>query len=308
MGRRRNFEFALLVAFSIVFWWKPLVNTFRLAWANEAYTHIILILPLTAALIYFESKTARPAMEPSRLSGTFLLAISLALGFYARTSSVFAPDMQLTLSMFAVVVWWVACVVFCFGISVSRAFLFPLCFLLWLVPLPDFFLNWIIVLLQNGSAAMARWLFLLTRVPVTLSGVTLSLPGIDIEVARECSSIRSSMVLIITTMVLAHLFLRSSWRKLLVVLIAIPLSAAKNALRIFVIVGLAMRVDPGYLDGSLHHRGGIVFLMIGLAVTCALLWLLARSEAGSRSPLTPTRARNLRLAVSVFSWPTRIRR
>jgi len=278
MVRRQNVEFALLVAFSLVFWWNPLANTFRLAWANEAYTHIILILPLSLALIYFESKTARPAIEPSRLSGLLLLAISLALGFYARTSSVFAPDVQLTLSILAVVVWWVACVVFCLGISVFRAFLFPFCFLLWLVPLPDFLLNWIIVVLQSGSAAMAHWLFQLARVPVTRSGVTLSLPGIDIEVARECSSIRSSMVLIITTMVLAHLFLRSSWRKLLLVLIAIPLSVAKNALRIFVIVGLATRIDPGYLDGNLHHRGGIVFLMIALAVTGALLWLLARSE------------------------------
>lgn len=292
MGQRRNSEFALLVAFSIAFWWTPLATTFRLAWTNEAYTHIILIVPLSLALVYFESKTVRPAMEPRRLGGSFLLVISLALAYYMRLSGIFAPDVQLTLSMLALVVWWVGCVEFCFGVSVFRVFLFPLCFLLWLVPFPNFLLNWIIVVLQNGSAAMARWLFQLARVPVTLNGVTLSLPGIDIEVARECSSIRSSMVLIITTMVLAHLFLRSWWRRLLVVLIAIPLSAAKNALRIFVIVGLAIRADPGYLGGNLHHRGGIVFLMVALAVTGALLWLLARSEAGSRTPLMADRARN----------------
>jgi exosortase len=278
MDRRRNFEFALLVAFSLVFWWKPLANTFRLAWTNEAYTHIILILPLSLAFIYFDSKTARCTMEPSRFAGSFLLVICLALAYSVRTSGSFAPDVQLTLSMLTLVTWWVACIVFCFGISVFRAFLFPLCLLLWLVPLPDLLQNWIVVFLQNGSAVMARWLFQFARVPVTLNGVTLSLPGIDIEVARECSSIRSSMVLIITTMVVAHLFLRSSWRRLLLVLIAIPLAVAKNALRIFVIVGLATRVDPGYLDGNLHHRGGILFLIIALAVTGALLWLLARNE------------------------------
>jgi len=261
-----------------VFWWNALANTFRLAWTNEAYTHIILILPLSLALICFESKTVRPTMEPRRLAGSFLLVICLALGYSARRSGFIAPDVQLTLSMLAFVTWWVACVVFCFGISVFRAFLFPLCFLLWLVPLPNFLVNWIIVALQNGSATMACWLFQLARVPVTLKGVTLSLPGIDIEVARECSSIRSSILLIITTMVLAHLFLRSPWRKLLAVLIAIPLAVAKNALRIFVIVGLALRIDPGYLDGNLHHRGGIVFLMVALGMAGVLLWLLARSE------------------------------
>ncbi len=277
MGWRRNSEFALLVGFSILFWWSPLANTFRSAWANEAYTHIILILPLSLGLIYFESKKVRPVM-PSRLSGASLLVISLAFASYVRTNSIFVADVRLSLGMLALVMWWVACVVFCFGIPVFRTLLFPLCFLLWLVPLPNLLLNWIIVVLQKGSAAMALGLFQLARVPVTLNGVTLSLPGLDIEVARECSSIRSSMILIITTMVLGHLFLRSTWRKLLVVLIAIPLSAAKNALRIFVIVGLATRINPGYFDGNLHHRGGIVFLMIALAVTGALLWLLARSE------------------------------
>ena len=292
MGRRRNSEFALLVAFSSAFWWTPLATTFRLAWTYEAYSHIILSLPLSLALIYFESKTLQPAIVPSRLGGVFLFVMSLALAYFARSSGAFPPDVQLTLSMLAVVVWWVACVVFCFGLHVFRAFLFPLCFLFWLVPLPNFLLNWIIAALQNGSAAMARWLFLWARVPVTLNGVTLSLPRLDIEVARECSSIRSSMVLIVTTMVLAHLFLKSPWRKALVVLFAIPLTAAKNALRIFVIVALATRVDPAYLDGNLHHRGGIVFLMVALAVTGTLLWLLARSEAGSKSKLAADRVRN----------------
>jgi exosortase len=292
MGRRRNLEFALLAVFSLVFWWNPLTKTFRLAGTNEAYTHIILILPLSLALIYFESKTKGTAMNPNRLAGFLLLVVCLALGVCARTSGIFAPDVQLTLSMLALVIWWVACVVCCFGVSAFRALLFPLGFLLWLVPLPDSLLNWIIVVLQNGTAEMARWLFQLARVPVTLNGVTLSLPGIDIEVARECSSIRSSMVLVITSMVLTHLFLRSPWRKMFVVLVAIPLSIAKNALRIFVIVGLAIRADPGYLDGNLHHRGGIVFLIVALAVTGALLWLLARSEAGSRTSLMADRARN----------------
>lgn|SRR5208282_1553896 len=278
MGWRQKFEFGLLVAFSLVFWRNPLVDTFRLAWTNEAYTHIILIVPLSFALFCLDSKILRPALEPSRLAGSCLLLISLAFGYFVRRSGVFAADVQLASSMLTLVVWWVACIVFCFGIQVFRAFLFPICFLLWLVPLPNFVLNWIIVALQNNSAAMARCLFQLSRVPVTLKGVTLALPGIDIEVARECSSIRSTMVLIVTTMVLAHLFLRSPWRKLFLVLIAIPLSAAKNALRIYVLVGLAMRVDPGYLDGNLHHRGGIVFLVIALAVTGVLLWLLARSE------------------------------
>jgi exosortase/archaeosortase family protein len=85
-------------------------------------------------------------------------------------------------------------------------------------------------------------------------------------------------MLIVTTMVLAQLLLRSPWRKTLIILLAIPLSVAKNGLRIFVIAMLATRIDPGFLTGKLHRQGGIIFFLIALATTFLLLWLLRRGE------------------------------
>jgi exosortase/archaeosortase family protein len=79
--------------------------------------------------------------------------------------------------------------------------------------------------------------------------------------------------------VLAHLFLRSWWRNLVLVLIAIPLSIAKNGLRIFVIAELGTHVDPGFLDGRLHHHGGIVFLVIALGAIVVFLAILHRGES-----------------------------
>jgi exosortase len=127
-------------------------------------------------------------------------------------------------------------------------------------------------------AFAARLLFFVAGVPVTQDGILLSIPGLDIEVARECSSIRSSLMLVITTMVLGHLFLGSWWRKGLLILAAVPLAVLKNGFRIFTIAELGTRVDPGFFDGNLHHRGGIIFFAISLAVMGALLWVLRRTE------------------------------
>jgi exosortase/archaeosortase family protein len=85
-------------------------------------------------------------------------------------------------------------------------------------------------------------------------------------------------MLVITTMVLAHLLLRSWWRKAVLIVAAVPLSIAKNGLRIFVIAELGTRVDPGYLDGTLHHHGGIVFFGISLVAMIVLLSILKRTE------------------------------
>jgi exosortase len=167
----------------------------------------------------------------------------------------------------------------CFGSRVARLFLFPLCFLFWLVPIPTPLLERIIAIWQHGSAISASLMFSALGIPNTQDGVMLSIPGLNLEVAQECSSLRSSLMLIVTSMVLAQLFLQSFWRKTVVVLAAIPLSIAKNGVRIFTISMLGTRVDPGFLHGNLHRHGGIVFFLLALFAVVLLLWLLGRSES-----------------------------
>jgi exosortase len=187
-------------------------------------------------------------------------------------------DVQLSGNMLAFVVWWIAAFILCFGSDAFRNARFPLCFLLWLVPFPAFLLDPIVELLQRGSAASAHWLFAAARVPVEQRGMLLHIPDLTLEVAPECSSIRSSLILLVTTMVVAQLLLRSTWRKAVVVAVAIPLSVAKNGLRIFVIGMLATRVDPRFLTGRLHRQGGVIFLLIALAAIFLVIWILRRGE------------------------------
>jgi len=282
--RTQSFTFASLCVLSILFWGHPLVVTLGLALANDAYTHILLILPLSGALIYLDSKygdskALRIDPQSSPRLGAAVLALALLIGCCARWGMAAAPDdVRLSFGMFALVIWWIASVLLCFGARTFQSFLFPLCFLFLVVPIPDFALVWIVEFLQHQSALAARFIFHAAGVPVTQDGILLSIPGLDIEVARECSSIRSSLMLLVTTLVLAHLFLRSWWRKVLIVAAVIPLSVAKNGLRIFTIVELGTRVDPGFLTGKLHHHGGILFFGLSAVVVSVLLWVLRRTE------------------------------
>jgi exosortase len=153
-----------------------------------------------------------------------------------------------------------------------------------MVPMPAIVLNPVIAGLQRGSVVAAELLFWLSGTTVSRQGLVLTIPGLELEVAPECSSIRSSLMLIVTAMVLAQIVLRSPWRKLLVIAVAIPLSVAKNGLRIFTIGWLGTRVDAGFLDGRLHHHGGIVFFAIALAGIFFLLWIVQRGEGSETAP------------------------
>src|SRR5713226_7971138 len=283
--------FAVLLAISLVLWWHSLATTWMLALERDAYTHILLIAPLSVALIYLERNTLRVPFERTLRAGASLLTTGLLMRVVAGWGAAMPNDVRLSLNILALVVWWLGSVIFCFGTRAFRSFLFPLCFLLLIVPIPESALSWTIEWLQQQSAITARVMFRVAGVPVTQDGIMLSIPGLDIEVARECSSIRSSLMLVITTMVLAHVLLRSWWRKSLLIAVAIPLSFVKNGFRIFVIAELGTRVDPGFLDGRLHRQGGIVFLSLAIGAVAVLLWALRRTEALGPQSLVPSTAR-----------------
>jgi exosortase len=270
--------FSVLVAISLAIWFGPLRSTFALALRDDAYTQILLILPLSAAMVFLEWKPPAPSFGRKPGIALLLLAVAALANTVLRWRGP-SSDVQLAMNMLALVGWWMAAFAISFGPSAFRRVLFPLCFLLWMVPLPEYALNWIVSLLQQGSAAAAHLLFLVAGVPVAQRGLLLHIPELTLEVAPECSSIRSSLMLLVTTMVLAHLLLRSFWRKALLVAVAIPVSVAKNGLRIFVLGMLGSRVDPSFLTGRLHRQGGIIYFLIALFAMGLLLWILRRGEA-----------------------------
>jgi exosortase len=280
-------QFSILTIISGAVWWKALISTLALALHNEQYTHILLILPVSAALLYMDWRSPDPTTRASLSIGFSLLGAAGLATIATRLGILrLQTDEQLSLNMLALVIWWLGAFIFCFGVRAFRRALFPLGFLLWIVPIPQFLLNPIIRLLQKGSVTSAHLLLSAVGIPVTEDGVLLTIPGLTVEVARECSSIRSSLMLVVTTMVLAQILLRSAWRKTLVIALAIPLSVAKNGLRIFVLAMLATRVDRSFLTGKLHHQGGVIYLLIALAGIFLVIWIIRRGERKLSSATT----------------------
>jgi exosortase/archaeosortase family protein len=52
----------------------------------------------------------------------------------------------------------------------------------------------------------------------------------------------------------------------------------KNGIRIATLTLLANYVNPDFLYGNLHHRGGVVFFVIGLILLVPLFWYLRKGE------------------------------
>ena len=280
----KHAAFLACLALSLGIWWHPLTATWQLATTNEGHTYILLIVPLSLTLLYLRRKEAAPVPGTNRRTGAVLMGLALLLSIcIAWNPWRLTASEGLSASIFSLVVWWIGGVIACFGMEIFRSHLFPVCFLFLIVPLPERALHWTTVFLQHQSAWSASVLFQLIGVPVTRDGVVLSIPGLTIQVAEECSSIRSSTVLVVVALILAYLFLKTPWRRIVLVAATIPMSILKNAIRIFIIAELGTRVNPSFLHGSLHRQGGIVFLSLAVFVIVLLLWLLRRGELQSAS-------------------------
>ena|ERR1017187_801325 len=120
-----HLSLAVLLAVSLLVGWRPLVDTFALALQNSAYTHILLILPISAALILLEWRSLRPMVARNVRVGSALLAMAVLVAGVVRGWSASLPsDVQLSIEMFALVLSWIGAFVLCFGSEFRDRFFF----------------------------------------------------------------------------------------------------------------------------------------------------------------------------------------
>jgi len=276
---KRWLLFSVWIVVSSVLFAKPLIALVRLSLTNDNASHLILIPFLTAGLLFIERRTIFNNLSFDPGGGIFLF-LSVIIAISVRwAGDKLIPDLRLTSNVVAVILLWIAGFAFSFGKAAVKSAHFSLLFLFLTVPLPNFLLERVISLLQSGSAEIADVLFNLTGVPVLREGLVFHLPGVNIEVARECSGIRSTMALFILALPVVHYGLHSLWKKLFFLTCAFFMMVLKNGIRIVTLSLLAVYVDPNFLFGTLHRDGGIVFFLLGLLLLLPVLLLLQRGES-----------------------------
>jgi exosortase len=278
LTKARHAYFVLGVVCACLISARALRSLIDLAAANDVYTHALLIPLIAGCLMVLERRRIFIRLE-YRL-GLGAAPVLLGLGgvwVSGVTLSRANPTGALSLAILSLVLLWSG------GPQALKAATLPFLLLVLMVPLPDFLLARVVSSLQQGSALVTYGIFKLLGVPVLKEGLVFSLPGVTIEVAEECSGIRSSWALLITGLLAGHFFLRSVRSKLCLVLATVPIAMLKNGLRIATISLLSAYVNRDFLTGELHRNSGIPFSIIGVGFLVPLLRLLQRSEAGAPS-------------------------
>src|ERR1700730_10516726 len=261
--RRRFLFYGLWLALSVALFWKPLVALVRFSLANDNASHVVLIPFISAWLIYIGQKRIfRQVSFDYSLAGVLFAISAVTYLWTVRSPGSWTPADILAGYTLALVLLWISGFALFFGRAALKAGCFPLLFLLLAIPLPDALLNQAIYLLQKGSADIAEMIFEVFGVPALREGFVFHLAHVNIEVARECSGIRSSVALLILALVVGHLLLHSLWKQAVFVIAGLLIMIVKNGVRIAALTILAHYAVPGVLYGRLHHEGGVVFFLL----------------------------------------------
>ncbi len=261
----------------------PLGSLARLALKSDIHSHVLLV-PLVSGYVLWTERMKWPAAgKPSRVLALIFGVLALAavgLGQKLEPGPLLsARILGFVMAIQAVGAWFL-------GTSILRSASFAFAFLIFMVPLPGEIIQFCETKLQHASAVASEGLFLATGVAHIRDGQFFQLPGITIEVAQECSGFRSTLVLLIVSVVASRMFLLSTWRRLALVMVIVPLGILRNGFRIWVLAVLTVNVDRRVIDSPLHHQGGPIFFALSLGPLFGLLWLLYRSERVLRGGVT----------------------
>jgi exosortase len=279
---------ALLSCAGLLIYAVPLAGLFRNAYRDDTFSYIVFIPLVSLYLLYEDRKRIFGVPAGSPIPGAVLLSLGILLYIVARKEPV-GPSVPLENFAF----YALSAVLFLEGIlgllagaGGLWAARFPLLFLFFMIPVPEGILRPIVRFLQVGSAEVSYWVIRSVGVPIFRDGFLFTLPGLTVEVAEQCSGIRSGISLFLAGILAGHIFLKSGWRKLGLAAAVVPITIAKNGLRIVTISLLGAYVDRQVLSGPLHTAGGIPFFGVALVMLAIVLWALRRGES-RKTPRSP---------------------
>jgi exosortase C (VPDSG-CTERM-specific) len=272
-----GFVLLLIVAFG-----RSLYSLFTTAFQSDLNSYIVLIPFVVLYFVHLERGQYSSSRRTS-LGWAVLPAIAGFCALGARLGPGLSENDRLSVLTFAFICFvWTGGFLF-LGSKWMTSASFPMLFLIFLTPLPDRLVGWMETGLQLASAEAANLFFAVSGTAAMKTGTVFQLPGISLQVAQECSGMKSSWVLFITSIIAAKLFLWKPWTRAVLVAAVIPLGILRNGFRIMVIGLLCVHIDPDMIHSWIHRRGGPVFFALSLIPLMILLWWLRKQQPRTAS-------------------------
>jgi exosortase D (VPLPA-CTERM-specific) len=259
---------ALIVAALPIFWLG--LQSLGAAWITPEYSHGPLI-PLISLYLFLREMRHRPPAASgtpvNRKPGIFVILVALLFGILGNLVQI--PDIV----TYALIIWVGGVVLTGFGWEQGRRHQLPVLHLIFMLPLPQFVYWKMTIALQLVSSELGVWFIQLMNVPVFLEGNVIDLGVYKLQVAEACSGLRYLFPILSFSYLFAILYRGPFWHKVVMFVMAAPLTVFMNSFRIGVIGVLVNSYGISHAEGFLHFfEGWVIFgACIGLLFLTAIM-------------------------------------
>jgi exosortase len=240
------------------------------------FSHGFLIVPIAAYLVWERrKKLAATPIEPT-VVGLVLLLCSLA------TLAAGILGVELFLSRVSMIGVIGSVVLFTTGWRFLRVLMFPLAFLLLMIPIPAIVFNQIAFPLQLLASKCAQYTLSMAHIPVLREGNVIVLANTSLEVAEACSGIRSLISLVTLAIVYGYFTDARPWARVVLTLAAVPVAVVSNAARVAGTGVAAHYYGPEVAEGFFHTFSGWMLFLVAFVMLFAIQKLLGAATPTSR--------------------------
>jgi exosortase len=268
-ARRLAPVFLLTTGVVLVYWnvFQKLVHD----WANDGnYSHGFLIVPIALFFAWERRDRLRAITPKPAWFGLVVFGVSI----FVLVAGILGSELFLTRISFLGVLTGI--ILFLAGWAHLRALVFPLAFLLLMIPIPAIIFNQIAFPLQLFASRAGEFAIRSAEIPVLREGNVLVLANTSLEVAEACSGIRSLISLLTLGIVFGYFTDRRVWVRSLIALSTIPVAIIANGARVAGTGIAAHRWGPVAAEGFFHEFSGWVVFGVAFILMLGLQQLIAR--------------------------------
>jgi exosortase B len=212
---------------------------------------------------------APPDDPAGRVIGWVALSIGLLLYALGRSQDIYMLSLGSQLLVFPGAILAIR------GWPSLQPVWFPIFFLLFLIPLPDFVISGLTGPLKQLVSVIAENLLYAVGYPIARSGVILSVGPYELLVADACSGLNSIFTLVALTALYLYLMrYRSMSYNLMLLACAVPIAIAANVVRVIVLVLVTYHFGDEAGQGFVHSFAGLLLFAVALTLVMALDGLL----------------------------------
>ncbi len=249
-----------------------LCSLVRTWYKSEDFSHGFIILPLAGYVVWQRREELAAAPVQSSRFGLPLAACSLVAYLFAQLSG------MATLASLSMVIFLWGGVLFLFGLSIFRICLFPLLFLLFMIPVPTQVYAALTIPLQLLVSKISVGMASLMGIPIYREGNVIFMSDMTLQVVQACSGLRSIMTMLTLGAVVGYFFLRSPLLSGMLMLAGIPIAIVVNIVRVLSIVVAHHFFKLDLVKGALHTMLGIAVFGAAMGMFLMLQKGLARWE------------------------------